>query len=88
METESINQGLRVPLAKGVCPECLTGKFPKNHDPRTIMIYREHNQAAAIMYSRNGYLTGQWLIITPISAGEWIDRLTNGMIPRVSEYPS
>jgi len=30
------------------------------------------------MHRRNGYFTGQWLIISPISAGEWTDRLSNG----------
>lgn len=85
MATNPMVAGLRLPAANGLCQECLTTKLPKIDNPRTIIIYCEHNQAGAIMPSRDGELDGRWLIMTPISAGEFTDRLTNGRLPTFPE---
>jgi len=81
MGTDPIVSGQRLPQANGLCGECLLVKLPTIANPQRIVIYCEHNQAGAIMHRRNGYFTGQWLIISPISAGEWTDRLSNGQLP-------
>jgi len=83
MASDMIVAGQKLPPANSVCRTCLESKLPKVDKPRSIIIYCEHNQAAAIMHSRDGMLTRSWLIMTPISAGEFTDRLTNGRLPTV-----
>lgn len=83
MASDLIVAGQKLPPANSVCRECLESKLPKIDKPRSIIIYCEHNQAAAIMYSRDGYLARTWLIMTPISAGEFTDMLTNGRLPTI-----
>lgn len=81
MQHDLIVSGQRLPMANGPCLNCLSSKLPKVTHPQSITIYCEHNQAAAVMHRRNGHLTEQWVVITPISAGEWTDRLSNGQLP-------
>jgi len=83
MASDLIVGGQRLPPANSVCRECLESKLPKVAKPRSIIIYCEHNQAAAIMHSRDGVLDSSWLIMTPISAGEFTAMLTNGRLPSV-----
>jgi len=85
MGTDPIVSGQRLPQANGLCAECLLGKMPKVPNPRVIVIYCEHNQAGGVMYSRNGYLTGQWLMMSPISAGQWTSMQANDMLPALPQ---
>jgi hypothetical protein len=86
MATELVVAGQHLPLANGLCRECLESKLPKGANPRSIIIYCEHNQAGAVMHSRNGCFTGIWLVITPVSAGQWTDWMVNDRMPRLQEY--
>jgi hypothetical protein len=81
MITAETQDELKLPPANGMCSACIKSNQTGGPNQRTIVIYCEHNQAAAIMRSREGRLMGQWLIITPISAGELTDRMTNGNLP-------
>lgn len=81
MASDLMVAGQRLPPANSVCQECLKTKLPKKENPQSIIIYCEHNQAAAIMEIRGGCLARSWLIITPISAGEFTARLENGRLP-------
>jgi hypothetical protein len=83
MASDLIVAGQQLRPPNSVCRECLENKLPKLDKPRSIIIYCEHHHAAAIMHSRDGLLAGTWLIITPISAGEFTDMLTNGRLPKI-----
>lgn len=71
----------QLPPATGPCAECLSTKLPKVANPQRIVIYCEHNQAGAVMYSRNGTLMGQWLVMSPVSAGQWTSMQSDDMLP-------
>jgi hypothetical protein len=83
MASDLIVAGQRLPPVNSVCRECLESKLPKLDKPRSISIYCEHNQAAAIMHNRDGVWDRSWLIVTPISAGEFTAMLTNGRLPTI-----
>lgn len=83
MASDLIVAGQRLPPANSVCRECLENKLPKLDKPRSIIIYCEHNQAAATLHSRDGFLARAWLIITPISAGEFTALQSDGRLPTI-----
>ncbi len=62
---------LVLPIANGVCNQCLQDRRQTATNGLLIISYCHHNKAGCVMEVKDGKPSGIWKIYTPITAGEF-----------------